>query len=144
MKTGNDAKRIEPRTLKGFRDYLPETMIPREWLIDTADLVGFRLDRGTTVPGVRPASQSAVDWATSFPFVPTEAGVLGPDAVQEPEHICQEAIWESVPRLLHPLYRLVGPWHRDGVSSTTDELSSDSGIRRSAASQPSVTHGTTH
>ncbi len=31
-----DAKRIEPRTLKGFRDYLPEAMIPREWLIDTA------------------------------------------------------------------------------------------------------------
>ncbi len=32
----NDIKRIEPRTLKGFRDYLPEAMIPREWLIDTA------------------------------------------------------------------------------------------------------------
>jgi histidyl-tRNA synthetase len=32
----NDQKRIEPRTLKGFRDYLPETMIPREWLMDTA------------------------------------------------------------------------------------------------------------
>ncbi len=32
----NDGKRIEPRTLKGFRDYLPETMIPREWIIDTA------------------------------------------------------------------------------------------------------------
>ncbi|HEV3138226.1 MAG TPA: HisS family protein, partial [Pirellulales bacterium] len=32
----NDAKRIEPRTLKGFRDYLPEAMIPREWLVDTA------------------------------------------------------------------------------------------------------------
>ena len=28
--------RITPRTLKGFRDYLPETMIPRERLIDTA------------------------------------------------------------------------------------------------------------
>jgi histidyl-tRNA synthetase len=27
---------IEPRTLKGFRDYLPETMIPREALIETA------------------------------------------------------------------------------------------------------------
>jgi histidyl-tRNA synthetase len=27
---------IEPRTLKGFRDYLPEAMIPRERLIDTA------------------------------------------------------------------------------------------------------------
>jgi histidyl-tRNA synthetase len=32
----NDVKRIEPRTLKGFRDYLPEAMIPREWLIETA------------------------------------------------------------------------------------------------------------
>ncbi len=28
--------KIEPRTLKGFRDYLPEAMIPREWLIETA------------------------------------------------------------------------------------------------------------
>lgn len=27
---------ITPRTLKGFRDYLPEAMIPREHLIDTA------------------------------------------------------------------------------------------------------------
>jgi len=29
-------ERITPRTLKGFRDYLPEAMIPRERLIDTA------------------------------------------------------------------------------------------------------------
>jgi histidyl-tRNA synthetase len=28
--------RITPRTLKGFRDYLPEAMIPRERLIETA------------------------------------------------------------------------------------------------------------
>ncbi|MHC4407257.1 MAG: histidine--tRNA ligase [Planctomycetota bacterium] len=27
---------MTPRTLKGFRDYLPEAMIPREWLIETA------------------------------------------------------------------------------------------------------------
>ncbi|MCE5303068.1 MAG: histidine--tRNA ligase [Planctomycetaceae bacterium] len=32
----SDPKRIEPRTLKGFRDYPPEAMIPRERLIDTA------------------------------------------------------------------------------------------------------------
>ncbi len=30
---------IQPRTLRGFRDYLPETMIPRERLIDTAKRV---------------------------------------------------------------------------------------------------------
>ena len=29
-------ERIQPRTLKGFRDYLPEAMIPREQLIETA------------------------------------------------------------------------------------------------------------
>jgi histidyl-tRNA synthetase len=29
-------KRIEPRTLKGFRDYLPAAMIPRERLMETA------------------------------------------------------------------------------------------------------------
>jgi histidyl-tRNA synthetase len=28
--------RIPPRTLKGFRDYLPESMLPREAIIDTA------------------------------------------------------------------------------------------------------------
>lgn len=28
--------RITPRTLKGFRDYMPEAMIPRERLVDTA------------------------------------------------------------------------------------------------------------
>jgi histidyl-tRNA synthetase len=28
--------RIEPRTLKGFRDYLPETMLPRERIMDVA------------------------------------------------------------------------------------------------------------
>jgi histidyl-tRNA synthetase len=29
-------KIIEPRTLKGFRDYPPELMLPREWLMETA------------------------------------------------------------------------------------------------------------
>ena len=36
MASGDEPKRITPRTLKGFRDYLPEAMIPRERLIDTA------------------------------------------------------------------------------------------------------------
>lgn len=29
-------QRIEPRTLRGFRDYLPETMMPRERIMETA------------------------------------------------------------------------------------------------------------
>ena len=35
----NRPERITPRTLKGFRDYLPEAMIPRLRLIDTAQRV---------------------------------------------------------------------------------------------------------
>ncbi|MDA7951442.1 MAG: histidine--tRNA ligase [Pirellulaceae bacterium] len=34
-----NSKIITPRTLKGFRDYLPETMLPREQLIATAQKV---------------------------------------------------------------------------------------------------------
>jgi histidyl-tRNA synthetase len=30
------SEKIQPRTLKGFRDYLPAAMIPREWIIDVA------------------------------------------------------------------------------------------------------------
>ena len=36
MESGQESKRITPRTLKGFRDYPPEAMIPRERLIETA------------------------------------------------------------------------------------------------------------
>ena len=35
---------IEPRTLKGFRDYLPEAMMPREQLIATAQAVYRAID----------------------------------------------------------------------------------------------------
>src|SRR3979409_925189 len=30
------SKLIEPRTLKGFRDYLPALMMPREWMLEQA------------------------------------------------------------------------------------------------------------
>lgn len=34
-----DPDRIKPRTLKGFRDFLPGAMLRREWLVDTAKRV---------------------------------------------------------------------------------------------------------
>ena len=42
---------IEPRTLKGFRDYLPELMIPRERLLETGgedSLFGYDFSQGYT------------------------------------------------------------------------------------------------
>lgn len=99
-----------------------------EHLVDTADLVGFRLDRGTQVPGVSPRTIAATDWQISLPYESSCPGVLGPEEVSQLEYECQEKLWESVPRLLHPLYRMVGPWksahvrnavRRDKVSEYT-------------------------
>jgi hypothetical protein len=84
-------------------------------VIDTADLVGFRLERGKAVPGTRPNPTREVDWRVSVPFVPTEMGVLCCEEVQELEGECQELLWERAPRLLHPLYRVVSPWGPDGL-----------------------------
>lgn len=88
-------------------------LIENQELIDTADLVGFRLDRGTVVPGVRAKPDHACDWAMSFPFEGTASGVLDDRAVSDLEAECQEMLWDTIPRLLHPLYRIVGPWKTD-------------------------------
>ncbi|MBI2804053.1 MAG: histidine--tRNA ligase [Planctomycetes bacterium] len=47
---------IEPRTLKGFRDYLPELMIPREWMLEQAR----RVYRGY---GFAPIDTPALEYA---------------------------------------------------------------------------------
>jgi hypothetical protein len=91
-----------------------EFLIDNEALIDTTDLVGFRLDRGTTVPGVRPLPEDS-DWSMSLKYEPTQSGVLLPEEVNELELSCQEELWEAVPRLLHPLYRIVGPWNSNAT-----------------------------
>jgi hypothetical protein len=86
-------------------------IIAHQDLIDTADLVGFRLDRGTSVRGVRSAVSSAEsDWYLSSNYEVIEDGVLSFERVRTLEDECQESIWQSAPRLLHPLYRVVGPW----------------------------------
>jgi hypothetical protein len=104
-------------------------LIDHQDAIDTADLVGFRLDRGTTVPGVRAVPGPNCDWETSSRYEPTEDDILPHAAVLEIELECQEAIWQSVPRLLHPFYRIVGPWTLSdnrqpalGASDSTLEL----------------------
>jgi len=91
-------------------------LIQHEHLIDTADLVGFRLDRGASVPGVRAKESSTCDWETSTEYEPTELGILNYERVSELESECQEHIWNSVPRLMHPFYRLIGPWTSSDVS----------------------------
>lgn len=85
-------------------------LIANQDLVDTADLVGFRLDRGTTVPGVVPRKGSVSDWAMSMPWDGIDAGILSASEVAALETECQEALWQSAPQLLHPLFRLAGSW----------------------------------
>jgi hypothetical protein len=94
-------------------------LIEHQELVDTADLVGFRLDRGTSVPGVTPTLDGQSDWALSAPYTPNETNGLSFEAVCDLEAECQEELWKTVPRLLHPLYRIVGNW--DASSSVVSE-----------------------
>jgi len=109
-----------PGTSRKDAELTTRFLLDNRSLIDTADLVGFHLDRGTTVPGVRPRPDKASDWALSLPYEPAEDGVLSPSEVCEIETACQEALWEAEPRLLHPLYRVVGPWDNTGVLGESD------------------------
>ena len=51
---------IEPRTLKGFRDFLPAAMIPRERLIETAKRV-------VTTRKMRSPNEAESSTRTSWP-----------------------------------------------------------------------------
>jgi hypothetical protein len=94
-------------------------LLDNQDLVDTADLVGFRLDRGTVVPGVRPLPPAS-EWSMSLPYEPTTPGGLTLEQVNGLEAECQEMLWEGVPRLLHPLYRVVGPWSDVQAPTRTD------------------------
>ncbi|MEP7366399.1 MAG: hypothetical protein ABI972_24340 [Acidobacteriota bacterium] len=99
-----------PGTSKADAHSTVQFLLDNQHLINAADVVGFRLDRGTTVSGVRPVHRNAQDWAMGSQYEPTDAGSLSPEEVADLEGHCQETIWESCPRLLHPLYRIVGNW----------------------------------
>ncbi|MFZ1547313.1 MAG: radical SAM protein [Candidatus Nitrotoga sp.] len=84
-------------------------LLDNQAYVDTADMVGFRLDRGAVVPGIRPLPASS-EWAMSLPYEPITSGDFTPEMVNELEAECQDILWNEVPRLLHPLYRVAGPW----------------------------------
>jgi len=94
-------------------------LLENEPLVDTADLVGFHFDCGTKVKGIRPIRNSNCDWRMSIPYEPTCSGILSAQEVSELEIECQEILWSTVPRFLHPLYRTVGPW-KNGLVTNKD------------------------
>lgn len=125
-----------PGTSRADADATVDFLVENAPLVDTADLVGFRLDRGTNVPGVRAVPFNGSDWTMSLRYEPTQAGVLSFEEVDELEAKCQEQLWDTVPRLLHPLYRIVGPW--DSVSPSWEAYRSPKAGRTWSASFSSM------
>jgi hypothetical protein len=99
-----------PYTIKDDAYRTTQFLIDNQELIDTADLVGFRLDRGTVVKGVVPSRKDNLDFTLSLKYEPVSKGVLSMQEVLKLEYECQEKLWEFVPRLLHPLYRIAQEW----------------------------------
>ena len=85
--------------------YLLNFLIKNEHLIDTADLVGFRLERGKIIRGIIPVKEKFSDFSTHFDFI-TKNEYLNSNQILKLEKQCQDIIWNEVPRLVHPLYRI--------------------------------------
>lgn len=102
-------------------------LIDHQHLIDTSDLVGFRLDRGTSVIGVKRKDMHFSDLAMSYDYEASFPGNFNSQEVNELEFQCQEMIWDTVPRLLHPLYRIGNRWgkgmgERNGIVSLSEVI----------------------
>ncbi len=96
-------------------------LIDNQELVDTADMVGFRLDKGTKVFGVQKPEFNSSDLAMSYEYEPLFENILSYKQVAELELACQEILWDEVPRLLHPLYRIGNSWNT-GVEKRQDHL----------------------
>lgn len=105
-----------PGTSRRDAELTADFLITYKDLVNTADLVGFRLDRGTQVSGIRPDTAVCDELSLSLHYVPTEPGILNFEEVNDLELELQERIWEEVPRLLHPLYRIGCAWGKDDRS----------------------------
>lgn len=110
-----------PYTTKDDAYRTTKFLIDNQELIDTADLVGFRLDRGTKVKGVIPNDRSNYDFTLSLRYEPVSNNVLSMHEVMRLEYECQEKLWEFVPRLLHPLYRIAQRWEGEESSNLIDK-----------------------
>jgi hypothetical protein len=99
-----------PGTTKEVAHQTVDFLVDHQDVVDTADLVGFQLQRGTVVEGVRPITRGNDDLRLFLDFEPTKQGVMSQKEVIALERDCHEDLWERAPRLIHPLYRLGKPW----------------------------------
>jgi hypothetical protein len=79
-------------------------------VIDTADIFPWVYARHTEVREVIPIESPAHDWALELSHRPGRPGTFSSDEVAQLARKYEDMIWDAVPRLLHPTYRLISPW----------------------------------
>lgn len=87
--------------------------------IDTADIFPWTLAKHTSAPGVAPVADPDEDWRLEFEHLAVEPGVLSSSEIRRIAASCEDLVWNSAPRLLHPTYRMVSPWGADRVAAST-------------------------
>lgn len=78
--------------------------------IDTADIFPWTYAKHTKVAGVEPITGPDNDWALEFRHRSLRPDAMDSEEIEELTTRYEEIIWDEVPRMLHPTYRLVSPW----------------------------------
>ena len=80
--------------------------------IDTLDVFAYGYARGTSEPpGVKLRRDPRLDWALEIPFESAQDGVTSSAEIDAMVEFYEEFVFAQQPRLLHPTYRLMSPWH---------------------------------
>ena len=99
-----------PETNETDANLTVKFLIDHQDKIDTADLVGFQLHRGISIKGIHPKKGQKETLSLTYEYKVNNGVALLLKEVQDLEKRCQERIWEEVPRLIHPLYRIGKSW----------------------------------
>lgn len=113
-----------PGTTRADAETTVRFLLANEAIIDTADVFPWIYAKHTIVPDVEPIIVDGEDWALDYSHRGRDGDVLDSQEVRALAEELEETVWRHAPRLLHPVYRLKGPW-RDDVVETVRAAAND-------------------
>ncbi|MGQ0527813.1 MAG: B12-binding domain-containing radical SAM protein [Alphaproteobacteria bacterium] len=84
-------------------------------LIDTLDVFPFYYARHTKVEGVEILRDHGMTWNVEHRYRALDASSLPTEQVHVLAKKLSDVIWREHPQWLHPIYRMVSPWHPSQV-----------------------------
>ena len=99
-----------PRTGEKEAFQTLEFILENKEKIDTVDIFPWTYARHTNIDGVKPIKKKSQDWALEYDHISLGEDVLSSDEITSLSLNIEEIIWDEMPVLLHPTYRLISPW----------------------------------